>query len=76
MDIAALAQKIIDRTQGMSHRTARIFLADQIRIQQLQLNAIVSRSAKPKGWSLAAHEELIHRLISAENELRNRRVAA
>jgi len=76
MDIAALAQKIIKPTQTMSRGTAAIYLADQIRLQQLSLNQIVSKSAKPKGWTLALHEELIHALVTAENDLRNRRVAA
>lgn len=77
MSIAeAKARHIIEQTKSMKPAAASIFLADQILRQQRSLNQIAARSAKPKGWSLGAHEELIHRLISAENELRDRRIAA
>lgn len=73
---AAKAKFIIDQTHSMKQGAASVFLADQIRKQQASLNAIVAKSAKPKGWTLGAHSELIQMLISAENALRNQRAAA
>lgn len=76
MDIQAAAQKIIERTHSMKLGAASIFLAENIRFHQDKCRKIAASSVKPAGWTLAAHEELIHTLISAENELRNRRIAA
>ncbi|CAN7452525.1 hypothetical protein LJR235_002921 [Pararhizobium sp. LjRoot235] len=76
MDIQAAVQKIIERTQSMKPGAASIFLAENVRHHQNLCKQIAARMAKPAGWNLAAHEELIHALISAENALRNERVAA
>ena len=76
MDIQAAARKIIDRTHSMKPGAAAIFLAENIRHHQDLCCKIVAKSAKPAGWSLGAHEELIKTLISAETELRSRRIAA
>ncbi len=76
MDIQASAQKIIERTHSMKPGGASIFLAENVRHHQKLCKQIAARMAKPAGWSLAAHEQLIHTLISAENALRNERVAA
>lgn len=76
MNIEAAADKIISRTHSMKPGAASIFLAENIRHHQALCKQIVAKSAKPAGWTLALHEDLIHRLITAENELRSERVAA
>lgn len=75
MDIAASAQKIIDEAHTRKPSAAAIYLAENVRHHQQLCKQIVERRVKPAGWTLAAHEELIHRLISAENNLRGRRAA-
>jgi len=76
MDIHSAAQKIIERTHCMKPSAASIFLAENVRHHQNLCKQIAAKMAKPAGWTLAAHEQLIHTLISAENALRNERVAA
>lgn len=72
MDIAAAAQKIIDRTHSMKPGAASIFLAENIRFHQDLCRKIAAKSAKPKGWTLAGHLELIQTLISAQSDLHTR----
>lgn len=76
MDIQAAAKKIIDEANTKSPGAASIYLAENIRFHQDKCRKIVAARAKPAGWTLGGHTELIQMLISAQSERHALQVAA
>ena len=76
MDIQAAAKKIIDEANARSPGAASIYLAENIRFHQDKCRKIVAARAKPAGWTLGKHTELIQMLISAQSERHALQVAA
>ena len=76
MDIQAAAKKIIDEANSRSPGAASIYLSENIRFHQDKCAKIARSAAKPAGWTLGKHTELIQMLISAQTDLRTLQVAA
>lgn len=69
--------RIRNRAIQMPAHKRAAYVAENIRRQQENAQRFVMARKPPAGWSVAAHEQLLHGLVALEAEFRNAgRVAA